>query len=908
MSKILFRRAAARALLLVSAAALTGAGMSAHAQQSETSETETSSPDDADRRLQTVTVTGIRGSLETAEALKRNSDGVVDAIAAEDIGDFPDENLAEALQRITGVQIERNGGEGTAISIRGLGPQFNTVLLNGRTAPSDAGDRGFNFLVLSSELVSKVEVAKTPTVDNAEGGVGGTVFVSTPKPLDVEGFRLLGSAATAYDSQREEWAPRASFLVSNTFANERVGLLLSASLTERKFSNQIYNQNGYRVAPANFQQFATANGLPIPVFEPENIQIDATTSDRERTNVYGAAQFQATPELVLTADAYFSDYEDFTYRTRIQIPPNRGGYTAIDLEAFPDGDLSLIDTGNSFSNVDNRNFTTASELTVTGLNADWSSGAWSWAADFSYSKAEQNQETLATIIDIPRNAANRNIFDYRTGNRMPDISFINYDPSNYGSHILRFIRVDIQDTSDEETAFRFDAEYELDNGILSSVQAGIRYSDRSFARDEITTENCNFNPCITGLTPGIQNILPAGAVTSFPVSNFLGDEAGGIPRTWATANPILLRNHFLPNGLPPFAQRPASFVEVDEEISAAYLRANFEWTLGVPFSGDVGLRYVETKLTSAGFVPMPIGLDLFSRPGDVTFFFGAPELVEAGRTYDQLLWNANLKFDLTDEIVSRLAAARVMARPEIGFLSPGFSSLSRENRQASSGNPDLDPFLATQFDATLEWYTDNAGSYTAALFYKDIDAVTQTLTTIVPITFQNITQDYNFTRPENAEGGNIWGFELAAVRDFDFLPRPFDKMGVVANYTYAESSIESTNPVVTNQTFSLEGLSKNNANLILYYEDDRLGVRLAYNYRDSFLDQTLGVFQLPEFRDSVEQLDMSANYRINDRFSIFAEGLNLTNEEQFQYSGDPSRVRYIEYSGTRFVIGGRASF
>ncbi|MEQ5789192.1 TonB-dependent receptor [Erythrobacter sp. NFXS35] len=855
-----------------------------------------------------IIVSGIRRSLEDAVNRKRSADSIIDGISAEDIGDFPDENLAESLQRITGVQIERNGGEGTAISIRGLGPQFNRVLVNGRTAPSDAGQRDFNFLVLASELVSSIAVAKSPTADVAEGGVGGTVFIETPKPLDIGKTRITASAFGSYDFAREKLAPRFAGLVSTTFADNRIGILLSGSYSLRKFRSDVYNQNGYTRSSANFQNFATANNLTRPVFEPENIQIDATTTDRERINAYAAIQFEPIDGLNLTGDLFYSKFNDLTYRTRLQIPPNRGGYVPLELQSADDGDLTLIDVGNSFSNVDNRNFDTNSDLLIAGFKAEWASGPFSVTLDGSYGEANRRRETLATIIDIPRRASNRTVFDYTSGNRIPDISFINYDPANYGSHILRFVRVDIDDASDIEYAFAADGKYELTSGFITALYAGARYSDREFFNDQITTDNCNFGNCISALTPGIQNILPPGAVTEFPVDNFLGREAGNFPRTWATADPIHLRDHFLPNGLPPLTSRPANFVNVREKTTAFYARTDFAGDIGVPFSGNAGVRYVITDMVSSGFVPTPIALDTVSRPGDVTFIFGAPQLLASDRRYNNLLWSFNAKFDVTDTLLLRLAAGRVMARPEISFLSPGFSALSPENRQATSGNPDLDPFLATQFDLSLEWYSERAGTFTAAGFYKKISSVTQTLTSFLPISFQGVTQSFNFTQPENADGGNIYGVELAYQRDFEFLPAPLDNLGMVANYTYADSSITGSNPFVTDRIFSLEGLSKHNANLILFYEDRRFGIRAAYNYRSSFLAQTLGVFQLPEFRDSFGQLDASANFSINDRLTISVEALNIFNAEQFQYSSDPSRVRFIEYTGARIQFGARATF
>ncbi|MEC7470336.1 MAG: TonB-dependent receptor, partial [Pseudomonadota bacterium] len=266
--------------------------------------------DAAQQEVETIAVTGIRSSVAKSMDVKRSSAGVVDAISAEDIGDFPDTNLAESLQRITGVSIDRSGGEGQLITVRGFGPQFNTVLVNGRQMASENQSRAFSFDTIASELVSSLDVHKTSTATMQSGGVGSTININTARPFALGGFKVAGSVKGVYDENSESTTPQLSGLISNTFNDDTFGVLLAVSHQERET----------RLNQAQIDGWLENVGVPNPVtesgeawdgnvFSPRNYDHKVTFEDRTRTNANLVLQYAPSDDLVITADALYSKFD-----------------------------------------------------------------------------------------------------------------------------------------------------------------------------------------------------------------------------------------------------------------------------------------------------------------------------------------------------------------------------------------------------------------------------------------------------------------------------------------------------------------------------------------------------------------------------------------------------------------------
>ena len=268
--------------------------------------------------LEEVVVTGIRESLRQSIEIKRNSEQIVDSIASESLGKFPDTNIAESLQRITGVSIDRSGGEGQAVTVRGFGPQFNTVLLNGRRIVSDTGARSFNFDVLPAELISRVDVYKSTPATLEEGGIGSTIVLHTPRPRDIDRFRSILSAKALYEDLSENWTPEVFGMVSNTFADDRAGWLLSASYQKRENRSERILMDGVLTAPRDSMALIAADlaaqgfAPEDQFFVPQNLNISPVDEERERTNVNATFQYAFTDALELTVDAMYGRFNVFT--------------------------------------------------------------------------------------------------------------------------------------------------------------------------------------------------------------------------------------------------------------------------------------------------------------------------------------------------------------------------------------------------------------------------------------------------------------------------------------------------------------------------------------------------------------------------------------------------------------------
>ena len=344
-----------------------------------------------------IIVTGIRSSIERASEVKRNSNGVVDAIAAEDIGKFPDLNVAESLQRISGVAIDRSGGEGQQVTIRGLGPQFNTTLLNGRQIATDSGGREFNFDTIAAEQITGATIFKSGQARLQEGGIGGTINLTTARPFDNKGFQLAASVKGVYETLSEETAPAASLLISNTFADDTFGILAAVSYQQRKVQINRIETAGWR--PGQTISNNTDGVLFENAYIPRNWDQIVDEQDRERINASIAMQWAPSEDLTLTFDGFVSKFEVDSLVTDLAswFEPDRVGSGTIDangtLTSFTQevglsggsGDPATDFVSHTRNSRDVTNF-------GYGLNADWDiTPNFNGSFDVFYSSAENDR-------------------------------------------------------------------------------------------------------------------------------------------------------------------------------------------------------------------------------------------------------------------------------------------------------------------------------------------------------------------------------------------------------------------------------------------------------------------------------------------------------------------------------------
>ena len=840
--------------------------------------------------IEEVVVTGIRGSLQDARNAKRLADAISDVISAEDVGKLPDENVAEALQRITGVTITRKRGEGQFVSVRGLPPEFTSVTVNGKSVPSTGVGRNFSFDVVASESLRKLTVYKSPMASIDEGGLGGTIDLTTPRPLDLGDRVLVGSAKAIYTEHADEVKPKISFLASDRFNDGTLGLLLGINYSERAVREDSVGFN-----------FLTADrdgDKIVDLFYPIHYRQDLFLEDRDRFNVNGAIQYQPTDTSNFYLEASLNKYDTgqvaptlVAQRVR---PPFLEGFvvdddgTVLFAADEPGLPVSLPGGSGQAPRLQFPIFYRELDETLLYVNggADFDVGPWTISPSFSYAEGEAENDVLRFVPRVNNVSAT---YDLRNDPYFPEVT-TSVDFSNPSSIPLTLASSNIPENAgnggdilDDDLSFQIDVSREfVDNPILSSVEFGVKYRDRekSSAESRLSiaisgTADC----CVEGGFPGGEFFNGRTAFPTWPIiDRDAAVQAFNLPSSSEIARSRVVDNK-------------ASFV-VGEETIAGYIQLNGESTvLGVPVRGNVGIRVVDTKQSSSGT----------NEAGPVTI----------KRSYTDVLPSFNASFELSDSLLARLAVGEVMTRPAFRDLSPRESvNATAAQPNIQSGNPLLDPFRATQYDVSIERYFGENGLINIAVFHKDIKSFIFTESRFLEKTVDLganggiLTDDFLVSAPFNGESGSVTGFEIGyqqSLADFG-IEGPLSNLGYVLNYTYSESDVSFPSDLGLPDNLSLEGLSENSYNIIGYYEDSRFSIRLAYNWRDDFLSRASAAGQ-QLYADTFGQLDASISYSLMDRVTLFLEGVNLTDEKMRMFHNVPTRPRFTSITGRRFIAG-----
>ena len=877
-----------------------------------------------------IVVTGVRASLSSAQSIKRNSDVIVDSIVAEDIGKLPDRNVAEALQRITGIQIQRSFGEGSSVAIRGLS-QVRTEI-NGRDVFTANGGRTLSLEDVPSELLSGIDVYKNPSADLIEGGIGGLINLRTRKPFDFDGFKASASASVNYYDLYGKSKPQANLLLSDRWDTGigEIGVMVDVGFQKTAFrQDQISSQPFYRLNPADASDAVTLAGLGRTgkeTYLPHGVGIGQYLGDRRRLGIDAAVQWRPSDALELTAEYVRSDYK-FRY----------GDYSFFaytgDGDIIPDynAPFTFDDQGNfrsgTFVNLPiNANTSLETRHSVTSdysFNAKWKpTDRLSVTGDFQYIKGVTDGQRSIVILSSTAERLYQEV-----GNGVPtmiispdnDASNGNglvTDPANYASGAGYLDH--IEHSVGTEYAGRVDAEYEFDNSFLRSLKFGLRYTDRSAVTDSST-----YN--YYGLSS-----LPSSLLD---VHRFRGDlyrGFQGVPDGAVFVNRDLVLDYDDTRAaLAPYTGDPAALLKgvgyqpsdrntQGEKTYTAYGLVKFGFDdLPVRVDGNIGVRVVKTKVSTSGFsVQTPQAEDA---NGNVIPGNGPISFVPIGRDseYTRALPSLNLRFHLSDQLQLRLAASKGLTRPDFSQLNPNINIVEFNSgsglRTASSGNADLRPLEAKQFDASLEWYFSRTGSLYAAAFYKKVDGFIANVTSTEVFDLGHGNFNVDVTRPVNGDNGKIKGAEIGGNTFFDFLPGLWSGFGVQANFTYVDSKAPSPNAFDNegNQLFvPLEQLSKYSYNLVGFYDKGPLSARLAYNWRSKYVVTTRGngSGNLPIFNAARGQVDASLTYTVNENFALTVDGVNLTDTENKTYYGIPSRPQSSVLNDRRISITARVTY
>ncbi|WP_020207669.1 TonB-dependent receptor [Gilvimarinus chinensis] len=1045
--------------------------------------------------LEEVVVKGMRQSLETAQDIKRNAATVVDSITAKDLGSFPDKSVAEALQRVAGITVNRFAAsddtahfsaEPSGVVVRGLN-QVRTEF-NGRDSFSANSSRGLSWGDVSPELMSGVDTYKNQMAELIEGGIAGTVNMRTRVPFDQDGEMVAVTVNANYGTLSEEVTPEVSGLYSNRWETSvgEFGFLGNVAYSEvvtQTEGMQLYRMNRFRDVYGD----DTLRYIPATVNFRENVY------NRDRLGTALAFQYQNPSEtVVLTTQYNRSEYDnaweeyvvgiapaDLSYEQSVyyEVPPFEGDardntrpQPAPGTDDFIFDDQGLFQSGTfntgvgwwggsseeaksfatnaagqplvvpCYDNADNgwdgngcspttRGVDTTAETrsnnneNVTedfSLNMKWSiTDSIRSNFDVQYVQSEVNN------YDISMNFATYSNAELDLSGGHPSLTLheptnVNMsqglwaNPNNYRTH---FIMDHLEESEGEQLAAKADFEFDIDNGWLESIKTGVRWAERdqqvrwsgynwqnvanTWTADQAPYYNLDQHepangvgaqPGFTGYPEDYYEVREFGTSSYHDISqnqfvfanmDLLQDRermanafgASSLGFTGGTGwDPICSNMGDRAEEIPGTCYTPAEVVDITETTQAFYLQFNFGGSdaefLGIPFSGNIGVRYVDTKDTSTGGIayprlgdeyfftaidtgevdefgnpvyvrepdptrtilgcepqfaqgggpaPVPGSVGCYLSEDDVAFMNGANETSSTEANHTNILPSFNIKFDLSEELLLRFAASKAMSRPDIGNLrnyvsvGQGLPDANDPNdllwEKNADGeivganvyyggdaqNPFLKPIEATQFDLALEYYFSDVGSLTGTVFYKQFDDYIQFGTYYREFENNGVNRTAEIRGPLNGEGADISGFEIAYQQFFDFLPEPFNGLGMQANYTFIDnngitnSGVKNTGgegSTITDQapdsisTDRLEGLSDHAFNLIGMYEYGDWQARLAYSWRDDYMVTAIDCcVAYPVWTEAYGQLDGSIKFSLTDNLDISFQGSNLLNEE-----------------------------
>jgi iron complex outermembrane receptor protein len=855
--------------------------------------------------VEEVVVHGYRASVRESLETKREAVGVEEVITAEDVGKFPDKNLAEALQRVPGVVTNREFGEGERINLRGTITSLTSATFNGHALSSadwfildqQSATRSFNYLMFPADLIGKVEVQKTAQADVQEGGIGGTVNIQTRKPLDLDPLTAYASMEGAYTTSSKKYDPYATVLGSWHDADGKFGLLVAGIYQERHIRRDGFEILGYETL-ASLRPGVTDKTL-LPTL------IDAALFQQDRIRKGGNFDLQVKPtdQLEFNLNGFLSIFDAENFNQSWLVDPKRayqnGGTITngvVDHGAFVAGTIASANNGTSDFGVFYDSFHRIAETKSHNIDLDTKYTPienLTLHLDFGYTDATGKTDPQY----FPEFGAPAS-FSYDLAHGAPKVTMLpngngtTVDWTNPNSFVFDFANNDIVLNKDKESYLYLDAEEKLDLGVLKSVKFGFKGSNHERdASASFTTYSGFFKPINAtpvsalysgGQAPGdfLQNIAQSGSLTKF----WMVDPA--------KAQAILAQAVLNPGAARiPY---PQGGFTAQEKTKGGYVMANLG---GERWRGNAGVRFVHTDqiTTGAAFVADT------TLPGVIPNAFGAFIETAAERTYNDVLPSLNLAYDVTNDIVARFGAAKVMSRPDYTDMAPRVI-LNTGALTGTAGNPNIDPYRAKQADLSIEWYPNKDTAYALAFYYKKLDSfiVDKPTSQVLPFTGQSApaaactTVSPNlFNCPfainvrSNGGGGKLKGVELAITQPV------WGGFGLQANYTYSDATLDSGAP--------FPGNSKNTYNFTGFFENNLVSARLSWTQRSNFFvtfDRTTNLYE-----GALTSLDAALSVNVTKNISVTAEAQNLTDAKVIQYSDVLSHPRAIYDNGRVYFAG-----
>lgn len=969
-------------------------------------------PADKDEGVEEVVVTGYALSIQNSIDIKRNADTVVQAISADDLGALPDASIADALGRVPGITVTRSGGQAGTIQVRGMGEGFVFSTLNGREQVSPNGTRAMEFSQFPSELIQSVEVYMSPKASLIEGGVAGTVELKTANPLAMEDEQkvVLGIRGSFNDQAddiygADPYGKRFSASFQKKLFDDKLGLALGYARLVQPRSATRFEQYNYETTPyslvkpderlatsivdKNFNAVPTTN-RPTAVFMAEGFEVFQTGGEETRDGYVAAIQFEPTENLSIQSDIFYSKFESDSYSRGFRVQPLRNAEIASMVlwnnTAVVGGEFKTDDKAATALNlqINSNDVTQTNELLSGGLNLQWQQDALTASLDLSHSDAsgEQADGVVRAYLYRPKETATPNSDPFERdpdqavtylldGINVPSVS-MSRDYTAYDSNGVSNVRLANYErypriNDDVISAVRFDVKYELEVPLISSVEAGVRYSERNHkdrrqvfvygdgAAGKILTD---WSLPIT--TENSDVVKWKGEFSHFP--SFIAIDGDAIIREAYEKGlvlgpvPEVSRENLNPVASPRSIEPAARWGEgrdwsmkqrsnIDEDITSFYLQANIATTVfDRDLVGNIGIRHVRSDQSSTAMInvngdPEKGAQEICDETGECKSDYSYQDL---GAKYDHNLPSLNLNYRLAENDQLRLALARVLSRPPINRLASSDSegSVSVVGSEAffnyggdTATSPFLTPFIADQIDISYEHYMpETNGSFVVAVYHREIKSFIQDITYEdydfrangfdMPDTWDILDEGNNIVETEvrngdyktvinNKEGGFIRGLEISYTQTFNFLPEFWQGLGVSTSYSLTDSEISVVNPVESVQgsnNLPFPGLVEKSANFTLFYSYGAFETRLSTTYQDSFVGETRNVNLQPIVYAPETLLDYQASYKFDNGVDVIFSVTNLTNEPNRSYMFDEELTRTLQWFGRTFYVGANYTF
>ncbi len=867
-------------------------------------------PGDETVVLGEYTVTGLRGSLMTAQELKQNAPEIVDSIVAQDIGKLPDNTVADALQHVPGIQVSRAAGESNTVVIRGL-PNLETTV-NGYEVFTGVS-RGVALQDIPAELVSGVDVYKSVGPDKIEGGVAGLIDVRLRRPFDFTGLTLSGNGRGIYETQAKKNSYNLSGLVSDRWKTPagEFGALLDVSYARVRYEDEVIDN--YVHFGANGETFDLATDASgNKGYYADNFGIQLSPGDRKRTGVSLMLQWRPNQQTEFYWDNLYTRYDNrhitdffigipswanagFFIDNVTLYPAGYDGYTVpekYDAAGTPARFVKSLTAHNTNTLTSKQSYHDITDSYQGAFGGKWDNGTVKATGELSYNFSTYRPRSV--ILDTQTVTPSLAITYNDNGASTVTTSGIDYtNPANFQ---LTQLFDQWQRSHSAQYALRGDLLYRLASPFLKSLQFGGRYADR-----DVNYHSANNGGIFQWMAAPAASIPGLGRVSSG--EPFVGANQISIRHWWSADENFLLNNTDVlrkvfgqPAGLP--AADPSRTFKDKEQTLAAYGLGNYAANLGdMPIDGMLGIRLAHTDDSLSGFQRQSVG-------GSTT---GGFVLTTVDRKRWETLPTATARLHLASDLLLRASVTKTVTRPDFSALNPALSLTSPGPTlpgQGSGGNPDLSPIKSTNYDVSLEYYPTKTSYASVSGFYRTLDGYIQSYGSAETIN----GSFYTVTRPRSTHNGYLEGVETSYQYFFDFLPDAFKGLGLQANYTYIKGETESP---LTNLKQPIAQVSKDNYNLILIYEKGPISSRLAYNWRGRFIDSfnQSGIQPSTVWVQPTKRMDFSASYALSKNVTVTFDATNILKSKYHDNFGNlPMFSRDVRSYDSTYELGVRCRF